>query len=182
MHVTNASSDGPNQALIVSVFGKIKTALDADASSAHPSCSSWLKAGSTTVETLLTGGDPANPVNNFGHGVFSIKSVSAFTFGRNPDGSPLGVPANFAITVNDNGAFFKATDDKGNAFSVGKRRYNGGTLKAQANILIHELGHVLSDAGAGASGFQHDFGILKAGEANNALVDQNCRLLIEGLQ
>jgi hypothetical protein len=56
------------------------------------------------------------------------------------------------------------------------------SLKAQATILIHELGHLLSDAHLGASGFQHDFGIPKAGKANDALVDQNCRPLIEGLQ
>ncbi len=55
-------------------------------------------------------------------------------------------------------------------------------LVAQPTILVHELAHVLSNAGAGASGFQEDFGIPKAGKANDALVDQNCRSLIEGLQ
>jgi hypothetical protein len=45
-----------------------------------------------------------------------------------------------------------------------------------------QLHNVLSDAGIGASGFQHDFGIPKAGKSNDTLVDKNCRSLIEGLQ
>ena len=61
--------------------------------------------------------------------------------------------------------------------SVGTRDYPGGTLKAQATILIHELAHILS-----ATGFQNDAGIPKAGKANNKLVDKNCRNLIGGLQ
>jgi hypothetical protein len=182
LHVTNPSSDGPNQAVIVSVFGKIKSALDGEASSPNPSCSGWLKQGPTTIQALLTGNDPARPTNNFGHGIFNIATIAAFHYGTNPDRSSVGVPSNFSITVNDNGAFFNATDQKGHSFIIGKRSYPGNTLKAQATILIHELGHLLSDAGLGASGFQHDFGIPKAGKANDALVDQNCRPLIEGLQ
>lgn len=58
----------------------------------------------------------------------------------------------------------------------------GGILKAQATILIYEIGHVLSDGSIGAVGFQHDFGIPKAGKSNDILVDRNCRSLIEGLQ
>jgi hypothetical protein len=42
---------------------------------------------------------------------------------------------------------------------------------------IHELGHVMT-----ITGFQEDAGIPKAGKANDKLVDQNCRSLIEGLQ
>ena len=184
LHVSDASSTGPNQAVIVSVFGKIKTALDAESTSSTPVCSSWLKEGSTVIQTLLIGNDPAHPSNNFGHGVFDIPTISAVHGGnsKNPDGTPIGIPNNFSITVNDNGAFFNATDPKGRSFLVGKRQYAGNTLKAQATILIHELAHVLADASVGASGFQNDFGMPKAGEANNALVDKNCRSLIEGLQ
>jgi hypothetical protein len=47
------------------------------------------------------------------------------------------------------------------------------------------LGHLLSHAGAGAIGFQDDFGDSsddKRGKSNDKLVDQNCKALIEGLQ
>jgi len=174
LYVTSPSSTGPNQALITSVFGKIKTALDADATSAHPTCSNWLQGGgltgSSVIQTLLS-------ANNFGHGVFSINSIAAFTYGTNPDKSPIGIPSNFAVTVNDNGSFFNAKDSSGRSFLVGKRNYSGSTLRAQATILIHETAHLVS-----ASGFQSDFGIPKAGKSNDALVDTNCRSLIEGLQ
>jgi hypothetical protein len=64
-----------------------------------------------------------------------------------------------------------------NPFQVGKRSYAGNTLRAQATILLHETAHQIT-----VSGFQPDNGIPKAGKANDNLVDQNCRQLIEGLQ
>jgi hypothetical protein len=79
--------------------------------------------------------------------------------------------------VNSNGAFFKAKDSTGALLSVGARGYTGGTLKAQAAILIHELGHILD-----AAGFTPDFGDAKAGKLNDNLVDKNCGKLIGGLK
>jgi hypothetical protein len=64
-------------------------------------------------------------------------------------------------------------------FTVGWRAYTGGTLKGQAAILLHELGHLMSAAG-GAAGFQYDAGKRKAGRSNDNLVDQNCGKLIGG--
>lgn len=181
LFVTNASSSDPNQAVIVSVFGKIKAALDTDAASPKPTCSNWLKGtgttGSQAIQLLLEGSDPLHPVNNFGHGIFNITGIAAVTGGRNADNTLIGVPANFSITLNDGGAFFNSTDSAGRLFTTGRRQYPGNTLKAQSTILIHELGHVLSVAE-----FQADAGIPKAGKANDKLVDQNCRYLIEGLQ
>lgn len=163
------------------MFNKIKTALDADSSSQQPTCSAWLQGGGITgsaiIQTLLIGSDPAHPTNNFGHGVFNTTTIAAVTGIQNRDGSFIGVPNNFAITVNDIGAFFNAGDNDGHSYFVGKREYSGNTLRAQATILIHELAHVLS-----ASGFQADAGIPKAGKATDGLVDKNCRNLIEGLQ
>jgi len=170
MHVTNASSNGPNQVTIASVFGKIKTALDANPQS---TCSTWMQGTGTDasllIQSLLTS-------NNFGHGTFNQQDVAAFTYGVNPDNSPVGIPNNFAITVNDNGAFFNSS------FVVGIRNYAGNGIRAQGTILIHELSHLLSHANNDANLFQDDFGIPKAQKWNNTLVDQNCRTLIEGLQ
>jgi len=78
------------------------------------------------------------------------------------------------------GAFFNAS--LGNAtFTVGRLAYKGGTLKAQATILIHELGHLMSGFG-GAFLFQNDGGNKAAGRANDNLVDVECRGLIERLR
>jgi hypothetical protein len=66
-------------------------------------------------------------------------------------------------------------------FSVGPHPYVGGTLKAQAAILIHEFGHLMNEVG-GAARFQPDGGNRKAGRANDQLVDQYCGKLIGGLQ
>jgi hypothetical protein len=124
---------------------------------------------SVLIQSLLT-------ANNFGPGTFNLNNVAAFTYGVNPDNSPVGIPKNLAITVNDNGAFFNPQ------FTVGIRNYPGNGLRSQATILIHELSHLLSHANDDANLFQDDFGIPKAEKWNNTLVDQNCRALIEGLQ
>ena len=82
-----------------------------------------------------------------------------------------------AITVNANGAFFNSFDSSGAQFIVGAANYAGGTLQAQAAILIHEPAHV-----PGAEGFQPDAGNAQAGISNDRLVDQNCGKLIGGLK
>lgn len=118
--------------------------------------------------------------NAYGHGQFSENETAAFVGTRNQDGTPTGVPGGVAITVNDKGAFFNAKlDDK--TFTVGRRAYTGGALKAQAAILIHELGHLMNESG-GAAGFQSDAGNKQAGRANDKLVDQYCGRLIGGLR
>lgn len=133
----------------------------------------------------------------FGHGSFDALhlNTSAITItvdspGAGPadslrvapaTGGVTGIPAGIITAVNDNSAFLNATtvNSQGQTltFTVGPRSYTGDTLKAQAFILLHELGHGISIAG-----FQHDNGIPKAGKANDKMVDQNCRSLIEGIQ
>jgi hypothetical protein len=54
-------------------------------------------------------------------------------------------------------------------------------IKAQAFILIHELGHLFSESG-GANGFQWDAGNKDAGKSNDKLVEKNCGKLIGGLK
>jgi hypothetical protein len=49
----------------------------------------------------------------------------------------------WSVAVNRNGSFFKVLDATGKAFTVpawppvAKRSHSGGTLQAQATILIH---------------------------------------------
>lgn len=110
--------------------------------------------------------------------------TSAFVYGYNPDRfgnpdktKPVGIPTNFAITVNDNGAFFNARDPLDNRILFKDGGYNGGTLKAQARIMIHELAHLLD-----VPGFQPDFGSPEAGRANDKLVETNCKALVASIQ
>ncbi len=167
--VTSFSSSGKNQDAITSVLNSIREALDTDTD-----CSSWLQGGGTTGSELISA---LVSNNSYGSGAFSVNSVAAFAGTVNADGSSTGVPDTAALTVNTNGAFFNATATGGGAFSVGTAGYAGGTLQAQATILIHELAHIL-----GAPYFQPDFGNSDAGKANDGYVNAFCGRLIGGLK
>jgi RHS repeat-associated protein len=163
MSVTNFSDSGANQDKITSVLRKIESAL-----SPGSDCAKWLQGGGVSGSDLI---NALLAANTYGHGDFNVGTVDAFAGQRNPDGSSAGVPVTAAFTVNNNGAFYK------NSHSVGVRGYAGGTLRAQATILIHELAHIL-----GAQGFQDDFRDPAKSRANDALVDKNCGRLIGGLR
>ena len=155
LHVANPSKSGPNEQRIDSVLDWIKGNVD-------PQCSGWLSGIGDAISGLE--GDPANPDSvAIGHGTYDT-GISAFT-GNNANQTDL--PAGYAITVNDAGAFFKDSLN-GSTFSVGG--YTGGTSQAQTFILLHELAHLL-----GANGFQSDFGDKRAGNQNDSLVHQNCQ-------
>lgn len=177
--VTNFSQTGPNQTTITNGLQKILAALPTSSS-----CNNWLQgAGNMTGTSGLQWTQSLISANAFGHGTINLGTgpyfkTGAFSGQKNPDGTLVpGLPASPApvFTVNDVGSFFNSSDSQGRQFSVGKRHYAGNTLRAQLEILIHEEGHQLE-----VSGFQHDAGIPKAGEANDELVDKYCRGLIEG--
>ena len=151
--VTNFSNEGAKQERIRDVLKRIGAKLKPDSK-----CAKWLQGGAEAIQAMLD-------TNLFGHGDFSVNTTAAAT------GPVEGVPPGAAFTVNSNGAFFNAT------FQTGHRNYRGGTLRAQATILIHELAHTV-----GAAGFQSDLNNTMAGRANDKLVDQNCREFIEGLK
>jgi hypothetical protein len=174
--VTSFSSAAEgNQLIITNVFNNILKGLN---SGKYPSCSTWLTGAaaisiSDDIGLLLTG-------NAYGHGPFNDSKTAAFVGTRNKDGTLTGTPASAAITVNDTGAFFNAMLGK-LTFTVGPHAYSGGTLKAQASILIHELGHLMKSIG-GANGFLPDVGEKEAGRSNDHLVDLYCGKLIGGLK
>ena len=172
--VANPSQSEPNQQTITNVLNDILQALN---SGNYAGCSAWLTGSapssiSTSISNLIT-------YSAYGHGSFN-DHTAAFVGGRNQGGTLTGVPGSFAITVNDTGAFFNAKlGDK--TFTVGPNDYKGGTLKAQAFILTHELGHMMKDFG-GATGFQSDAGSKKAGRSNDKLVKKYCGKLIGSLK
>ncbi len=173
--VSNFSQTGANQQTITNVLNDILQGLN---SGKYAGCSTWLTGAApysiSNYITILTTN------NSYGHGPFSNNGTAAFVGTRNQDGTPTGIAASAAIAVNDAGAFFNAKlADK--TFTVGRRAYTGGTLKAQAAILVHELGHLMNAVG-GAASFQADAGNKQAGRANDQLVDQYCGKLIGGLK
>jgi RHS repeat-associated protein len=166
LQVMNFSNDGPQQGQITNVLNDINAALGAN-TAASTKCANWLQGDGITGSALISA---LVDNNSYGHGDFSINTIAAFA-GSTINGQSVGVPVTAAFTVNNNGAFFNA------GFKVGTQGYQGGTLQAQATILIHELAHIV-----GAAGFQPDNGNPKAGQSNDNLVNQNCGRLISGLK
>ncbi len=127
--------------------------------------------------------------DRFGHGVVSTtrneittssdtNRIGAFTFGHNPDkNEPVGIPSDFALTVNDNGPFLNATDPNDARVELRDGPYRGGTSQAQARILIHELAHLLH-----VSDFLGDNGDDSAQRHNDRLVNRNCGRLLRGMR
>lgn len=165
--VANFSRSSPEQDRITDVLTMIGAALSKDTGD----CARWLRGGGVTGAELV---DALVSNNTYGHGKFNVETTAAVQGQRNADGTPTGIPPDSAITVNTAGAFFNRTTRSGATFSVGARGYIGGSLRAQASILIHEFAHVL-----GADRFKSDLGNAKAGRDNDNLVDGNCRKLIE---
>lgn len=163
IRVANFSKEGEKQGAITNVLALIRSGLSSDLD-----CQRWLKAGGIAGADLISA---LLDANTFGHGEFNVATVAAFAGSRNADGTPAGVPPDSAFTVNDNGAFFSQT------YRVGVKNYTGGTLEAQAAIIIHELAHILTVAG-----FVPDVGSASAGRRNDELVEKNCGNLIRGLK
>jgi hypothetical protein len=175
LNVTNFLTTGPNQTTILNVYQKILAGLPS-----YTSCNNWAQgtgafqgiSGTSFIQTMTQN-------TLFGHGSFDALHIN--TSAITGTGGTTGIPAGIITAVNDNSAFFNATTTNSQGqtltFEVGPRSYTGGTLRAQAFILLHELGHGISIAG-----FQHDNGVPKAGKANDKMVDQNCRSLIEGIR
>jgi hypothetical protein len=165
--VTNFSTSGDNQATITSTLQKIANALPS-----YGSCSNWLQGGGTLagysglqqVQAMInTNG------TGYGHGTFNENLTAAFSGTVNRSGVASGVPRDKIFTVSDNGPFFNST------YPIGRRNYTGGSLRAQIETLVHETAHQIQ-----VVGFQPDQNDPDAGKANDIMVDEHCRGLIEG--
>jgi hypothetical protein len=169
--VTNFSREGPLQEKIAGVFRKIAQALEGNSD-----CAKWLRSEFVSGGELI---DAITENNTFGHAEFHpfYESTSAVQGNRSIEGTPTGIPVDVSITINSQGAFFNRTAANGGAFSVGPRGYAGGSIQAQAQILIHEIAHTL-----GVAGFKSDFGNPAAVRENDASVDKHCGRLIRSLK
>lgn len=90
----------------------------------------------------------------------------------------IGVPLGWGITFNRESFFFQPTVNfQGRFFTVGMgpQSYQGGSIRAQALTILHELAHVVEVT-------PKDFGVPGGSAANDRTVDFNCRALIQGIQ
>ena len=139
-----------------------------DVLSTDNSCSQWLTGQNFSAAQFIQAIMGSGPQDyTFGYGAISPNSTAAFVGNTLPgtDAPVPGLPIDSSITVNSNGAFFNSAYTVGS----GKTQYTGGTLQAQAFILLHELAHEVN-----ALGFLPDAGNSKAEATNNQLVQQNC--------
>jgi hypothetical protein len=182
--VTNPSQTGDKQQKIRDVFATIKLALQNEATEVAPSpptCSNFLPKVLTMIDILLP---PSGP-ETVGHGVVELKNeqgqtnkwqIAAFKTGGNPDRSPTGVPAGWLLTFNDRGAFYNGSAGGGD-IAVGLARYKGNTPRAQAEIVLHELAHMVVEEPL----FLPDFGNNHPGAKlfNDIQIVNNCGALSE---
>ncbi len=166
--VSNYSRTGPNEDRIATVLNDILNEV------LNGNCGSWLTGAQFSAAQFINAIEGSGPQDyTFGYGALNVASTAAFVGNDNPDGSPIqGLPSNATITVNSNGAFFSSNFQVGS----GSTEYAGGTLQAQAFILVHELAHAV-----GATGFKPDNGSPTNQASNNALVQKNCGSQIAGI-
>jgi hypothetical protein len=151
--VHNPSKTGPQENRISQVMSWISANID-------KGCTQWLSGVSDAIDSLL--GNPSDEATVLiGHGQFN-PLIAAFT-GNNSKQTNL--PAGYAITVNNAGAFFNSQ------YKVGGLA--GGSGRAQVHILLHELAHFLN-----AAGFQDDFNNSRAGISNDRLVKKHCGKMV----
>ena len=148
LQVSNLSKSGAN-------YNKVASTLQGIVSNIDPKCLTFLQSGgenlSEYVNELLD--NQLLAVADF------TSTIGAFT-GTGGTDIPAGTAS---IVVNNTGAFFNS------GFTVDAGKYQGGTVKADVFILLHELGHAL-----GATGFQADYNNSAAGKSNDKLIGSNC--------
>lgn len=199
IYVYPQSSSDAGQSTIVAVFNSLQTALTAEAASSSHPCSDWFQtspltpSGDTAVSAinkLLTNNSTTDPINRFGHGTFNyvdssgnitgVDTMTGAVFGQRNvgEGAPtIKVPSNWDITVNDLGDFFNGTSN-GQAMVTTPERYPGGTIAAQAVILLHEVGHNLL---LPPPFQQNDGANLTLSRGNDTQVYNHCQHLVEDL-
>jgi len=193
--ISDYSQSAPNQTVITDVVQEVLDAVQSSTfieSAACPKCcSKWVESGTVgasdigTIESIPTW---------FGHGTIKTQGFTDYqTFAitnlssTNEDKSPTNWPTNLVTLVNDVSGFYNGsyiaynpaylTGQKTYPLLVGTQGYTGGTLRAQAAILLHEFGHSLLIPNFE----QNDFGSTEKEEFNDSLVNTNCRRMIEAL-
>jgi hypothetical protein len=182
--VNTFSQTGSHQATLTTVYQRVASALPL-----YNSCNNWLRGPSVTglqqIQTELNDGTGAT---EFGHAnIYAFyspyaqnRTTAAFTGGLNPKPPGEIVPGLEQVSVvtvfNDAGFFFNPDDGQGHTWNnITARHYSGNSPQIQNLTVLHELAHAVH-----VPGFAEDNGRQDLVDANNLLVDQHCRGLVEG--
>jgi RHS repeat-associated protein len=141
------SKEGPKFGSVVSMIKSVMSRLD-------PDCERFLSANGPAndyVSTLLSADLVA--VADFDVNKAAFTNITGSNL---PDGYA-------AIVFNNNSAFFNSK------YTVNQGKLRGGTDKARAFIVLHELAH-----GTYANDFKPDLNISEAGTHNDKLIEKNC--------
>jgi hypothetical protein len=156
LHVSNISKSGTN-------YNSVRDRLNQIVDTIDPDCLSFLESGGNKLSGYVSG--------MLSNGLLAVadfdKGIAAFNGSRGTD-----MPEETAaIVVNSGSAFFDS------AYSADQGKIKGGTARAQAFILLHELGH-----GLGANDFVPDLDNKDAGRANDQMIEKNCDNTLKGLK
>jgi RHS repeat-associated protein len=156
LHVANISKSGTNYNAVRGRLNEIVNSIDSD-------CLSFLESGGNKLSAYVSGmlSNDLLAVADFD------KGIAAFTGSRGTD-MPEGTAA---MVVNNGSAFFDST------YNADQGKIAGGTVQAQAFILLHELAHGLE-----AKDFVPDFNNKDAGKANDQMIEKNCDKTLKGFK
>jgi RHS repeat-associated protein len=163
--VTGLTTTGANYQKVANIFEDISDVIG----SVDPNCLTFLQSGGENLESYISS---LISNNLLAVGNVSPNSIAAFT---GVGGTNLS-PGQAAIVVNNNGAFFNS------GYTVGDRKYQGGTIQADVFIVLHELGHALGANGFLADGPSSNLTQRQAaanGNHNDQLIQNNCSKLIQ---
>lgn len=162
IQVTNLSNSNGQAQQVQNDLRTLEQLLDNDTTG----CAKWL-GGATAINNVINSIlSPDNPTGvAVGVANFNNPGVNAVagTFGTN-----IWPPNSMQITVNLNGAFFNPTASMGNGVPA---TILSDTSEGQAEILIHELGHLLNVLQGNDSNGNTQ-------SQNNQAVFQNCSKVI----
>jgi RHS repeat-associated protein len=156
----NPSTEGPEQETINNRLKDLQQRLPKD-----KPCNDFLNSQGINAQQFL---NDAMKFNSIGHADI-LENGNPVSNAAVSNGLVQGQ----VTTINNQGAFFHPTTAAGQTMTIGPHGFDGGTPKAQAAIMLHELGHltrVLRD----------DAGDPKAIRANDKNIDTHCTMTIKG--
>jgi hypothetical protein len=153
----SVTDDPVKTAVIATRLLQLKGKLAADAVSPNGTCAAWLTNPVRPAENWSLYLSEMIAMNRYVHGIYEIENpkgkrtvddtIAASINGKNPDGTYI-LPAEPFVGINDNGAFYRSTNLRGNPWALdpdgrNQGHYGGGNPRAQADTLLHELAHLI---------------------------------------
>ncbi|MGB6131718.1 MAG: RHS repeat-associated core domain-containing protein [Acidobacteriaceae bacterium] len=158
--VANASTEGPQQDTINNRLKDLQQRLPKD-----KPCNDFLNSQGVNAQQFL---NDAMKYNAIGHADIT-ENEDPFSDAAVSNGLVPGQ----VTTINNQGAFFHPTTTAGAPMTIGPRGFAGGSPRAQAAIMLHELGHLTHV-------LRPDAGNMKAVRANDKDINTHCAATING--